>query len=70
MGERVLIGGQVGIVGHVEIGDDTAIGAQSGVSKNISGGTWLARRLCRLRKLNNKLPGSAARKTICAGERD
>jgi len=42
IGQRVLIGGQTGIIGHVEIGDDTAIGAQSGISKNISGGAWWA----------------------------
>jgi UDP-3-O-[3-hydroxymyristoyl] glucosamine N-acyltransferase len=40
--QRVLIGGQVGIIGHIEIGDNTAIGAQSGISKNISGGAWWA----------------------------
>jgi len=34
------MGGQVGIVGHVEIADGTLIAAQSGVSKSISGGTW------------------------------
>jgi UDP-3-O-[3-hydroxymyristoyl] glucosamine N-acyltransferase len=38
----VLIGGQAGIIGHIEIGDGTAIGAQSGISKNITGGTWWA----------------------------
>jgi UDP-3-O-[3-hydroxymyristoyl] glucosamine N-acyltransferase len=37
-----MIGGQAGITGHVEIGDETAIGAQSGVSKSISGGVWRA----------------------------
>ena len=42
IGQRVLIGGQVGIIGHIEIGDNTAIGAQSGISKNISGGAWWA----------------------------
>ncbi|HMC26134.1 MAG TPA: UDP-3-O-(3-hydroxymyristoyl)glucosamine N-acyltransferase, partial [Candidatus Udaeobacter sp.] len=40
VGERVMMGGQVGIVGHIEIGDGTAIGAQSGVSKSLPGGVW------------------------------
>ena len=30
-----MIGGQVGIVGHIEIADGTRINAQSGVSKGI-----------------------------------
>jgi UDP-3-O-[3-hydroxymyristoyl] glucosamine N-acyltransferase len=34
------MGGQVGIVGHIEIGDGTAIGAKSGVSKSTPGGVW------------------------------
>jgi hypothetical protein len=33
--------GQAGIVGHLEIGDDTAIGAQAGVTENLYGGGWL-----------------------------
>ena len=37
-----MIGGQVGIIGHIEIDDDTMIGAQSGVSKSLHGGTWWA----------------------------
>jgi UDP-3-O-[3-hydroxymyristoyl] glucosamine N-acyltransferase len=32
--------GQVGIVGHVTIGDGTVLAAQSGVSKDIPGGVW------------------------------
>jgi UDP-3-O-[3-hydroxymyristoyl] glucosamine N-acyltransferase len=32
--------GQVGIVGHVTIGDKTMIAPQSGVAKDISGGVW------------------------------
>jgi len=35
-----MMGGQVGIVGHIEIGDDAAIGAQSGIAKGIPGGLW------------------------------
>src|SRR2546429_77203 len=40
IGSRVMMGGQVGVVGHLEIGDGTAIGAQSGVSKSLPGGVW------------------------------
>ena len=40
VGEQVQMAGQVGIVGHVEIADGSRIAAQSGVSKNVSGGTW------------------------------
>jgi UDP-3-O-[3-hydroxymyristoyl] glucosamine N-acyltransferase len=36
----VLIGGQVGITGHIEVGDNTIICAQAGISKSISGGVW------------------------------
>ena len=31
-----MIGGQVGIVGHISIADGSQIGAQSGVSKSIT----------------------------------
>jgi len=31
----VLIGGQVGIVGHIQLADEVSVGAQSGVSKSI-----------------------------------
>jgi len=34
------MGGQVGIVGHIEVGDGAAIGAQSGISKSVAGGVW------------------------------
>ena len=34
------MGGQVGSVGHVEIGDDAILAAKSGISKNIGRGTW------------------------------
>jgi len=40
VGELVQMAGQVGVVGHVTIADGTLIGAQSGVSKDIGGGTW------------------------------
>lgn len=40
VGEQVQMGGQVGIVGHVTIADGAKIGAQSGVSKDVPGGTW------------------------------
>ena len=33
-----MIGGQAGIVGHVEIGDQALIGAQSGVARDVPGG--------------------------------
>jgi UDP-3-O-[3-hydroxymyristoyl] glucosamine N-acyltransferase len=35
-----MMGGQVGVVGHIEIGDGTILGAGSGVTRSISGGTW------------------------------
>jgi UDP-3-O-[3-hydroxymyristoyl] glucosamine N-acyltransferase len=35
IGNKVLIGGQVGIVGHIQIADGSKINAQSGVSKSI-----------------------------------
>jgi UDP-3-O-[3-hydroxymyristoyl] glucosamine N-acyltransferase len=37
-----MIGGQVGVTGHVEIGDRNIIAAKTGVSKNLppNGGTW------------------------------
>jgi len=41
IGKRV-IGGQAGIIGHIEIADGTMIGAQTGVSKNLNGGIWWA----------------------------
>jgi UDP-3-O-[3-hydroxymyristoyl] glucosamine N-acyltransferase len=36
----VVIGGQAGIIGHIEIDDGTMIGAQTGVGKSLHGGTW------------------------------
>jgi UDP-3-O-[3-hydroxymyristoyl] glucosamine N-acyltransferase len=32
----VTLAGQVGVVGHIQIGDGVVIGAQSGVNKSIS----------------------------------
>src|SRR5437762_13865341 len=43
VGRRVMMGGGVGGVPHVEIGDDTTLGAKTGVSKSISGGVWWGR---------------------------
>ena len=34
IGKHVLIGGQTGTVGHIEIADFTKIGARSGITKN------------------------------------
>jgi UDP-3-O-[3-hydroxymyristoyl] glucosamine N-acyltransferase len=34
-----MIAGQVGFVGHLSIGDDVKIGAQSGVSANLKDGS-------------------------------
>ena len=33
--DEVVLAGQVGVVGHIEIGDRVKVGAQSGVSKSI-----------------------------------
>ena len=35
LGKNVMIGGQAGIVGHLQIADGVRINAQSGVSKSI-----------------------------------
>lgn len=35
LGNYVVLGGQVGTVGHIEIGDGAQVAAQSGVSKNV-----------------------------------
>ncbi|MFM2377399.1 MAG: UDP-3-O-(3-hydroxymyristoyl)glucosamine N-acyltransferase, partial [Bacteroidota bacterium] len=35
IGKNCMIGGQVGIVGHIRLADGTKIGAQSGVSKSV-----------------------------------
>jgi len=36
--DYVVLGGQVGTVGHIEIGTGSQVGAQSGVSKNVPSG--------------------------------
>ncbi len=36
IGKNCMFGGQVGIVGHLEIADNTTITAQSGISKNVT----------------------------------
>ena len=33
-----MIGGQVGIIGHIEIGDEVKIAAQSGIGKSLEKG--------------------------------
>ena len=38
VGKGVMIGGQAGIVGHINIGDGAKINAQSGVSKSVEAG--------------------------------
>jgi UDP-3-O-[3-hydroxymyristoyl] glucosamine N-acyltransferase len=38
MGDYAVLGGQVGTVGHIEIGQAAQIGAKSGVSKNVPPG--------------------------------
>ena len=66
-----MIGGQVGIIGHIEIGDDAAIGAQSGVSKNIRAASWLGvsrGSTCRSEAADCLDP--PARKILHARERD
>jgi len=37
-----MVGGQVGVNGHIEIGDRNIIGGQTGVTKDLpaNGGTW------------------------------
>src|SRR6202035_971619 len=35
VGNNIMIGGQAGIVGHIQIADGSKINAQSGVSKSI-----------------------------------
>jgi len=40
VGERVIIAGQVGVTGHIEIADGSIIAGMSGVSKSIPGGVW------------------------------
>jgi UDP-3-O-[3-hydroxymyristoyl] glucosamine N-acyltransferase len=38
VGKRVIIAGQVGFVGHINIGDDSFVGAKAGVSKSVEPG--------------------------------
>ncbi len=38
LGNYVTLAGQVGTVGHIEIGDQAIVGAQAGVSKSLPGG--------------------------------
>ena len=38
IGKQVILAGQVGMVGHIEIGDGTFIGAKAGVSKGTAPG--------------------------------
>jgi len=52
-----LDGGQVGVAGHIEIGDGTTVGAQAGVTKSISGGTCGRPRSSRWLRPNNTLLG-------------
>ncbi len=35
LGKNVMVGGQVGIVGHIQIADGSKINAQSGVTKSL-----------------------------------
>jgi UDP-3-O-[3-hydroxymyristoyl] glucosamine N-acyltransferase len=35
LGKNVTLAGQVGLVDHIEIGDNVMIGAQSGIAKNV-----------------------------------
>ena len=41
VGENCVFGGQVGIIGHLEIGDGTQIAAQSGITNNVAKGSVL-----------------------------
>ncbi len=52
-----MIGGQVGVTGHVEIGDCNVIAAKSGVSKDIppNGGTWWSTPAMPLREAKEQL---------------
>ena len=36
-----MIGGQVGFAGHIEIGDNVQIGAQTGIPSNVKSGSRL-----------------------------
>ncbi|MBN1576358.1 MAG: UDP-3-O-(3-hydroxymyristoyl)glucosamine N-acyltransferase [Chitinispirillaceae bacterium] len=54
-GKRVIVGGQAGFVGHIDIGDDAFIGAKAGVSKSIGPGAKItgypARDLMTMRRI-------------------
>ena len=52
-----MIGGQVGVTGHVEIGDRNIIAAKTGVSKNLpaDGGTWWSTPATPLREVKEQL---------------
>jgi len=36
----VMKAGQVGVIGHLTIDDNTIIAAQSGIAKDLPGGAW------------------------------
>ena len=38
LGKRVICAGQVGLGGHLTVGDDAVVGAQAGVPKDLPGG--------------------------------
>jgi UDP-3-O-[3-hydroxymyristoyl] glucosamine N-acyltransferase len=40
VGRKVMMAGQVGVIGHLTIEDNTVIAAQSGISKDLPGGAW------------------------------
>jgi UDP-3-O-[3-hydroxymyristoyl] glucosamine N-acyltransferase len=42
MGDRVVIGGQAGVGGHVRIGEGAVLAAQSGVTKDVPAGTTVS----------------------------
>ena len=55
---RVHLGGcgQVGVVGHIQIGDRAIVGAQSGISKNVPPGeTWFGYPATPLREMKERL---------------
>jgi UDP-3-O-[3-hydroxymyristoyl] glucosamine N-acyltransferase len=38
LGQRVTLAGQVGVTGHIELGDGVQVGAQSGVHRSVPAG--------------------------------
>jgi len=40
VGEKVMMGGRVGIIGHLTIEDNTIIAAQSGIFEGLAGRAW------------------------------